>query len=44
MNFDISKLGAGQSKAGEGKAKPKFGPAVRAVRVRFKHELHYFLF
>ncbi|KAL3149235.1 Transcription factor TFIIIB component B, variant 2 [Trebouxia sp. C0010 RCD-2024] len=29
MNFDISKLGAGQSKAGGGKGKPRFGPAVR---------------
>ena len=39
MNFDISKLGAGQSKGGESKAKSRFGPAVRAVGAAVERNL-----
>ena len=31
MDFDLSKLTSDQSKASETKAKPRFGPAARAV-------------
>ena len=33
MDFDLSKLTSDQSKASETKAKPRFGPAARAVSV-----------
>ena len=32
MDFDLSKLTSDQGKASETKAKPRFGPAARAVR------------
>ena len=35
MNFDISKLDSLPGKAAGAKAKPKFGPAIRAVCVDF---------